>query len=366
MNGAQDYQCYGPYGPLFSSKRAGAGSPWHPGTRGHQLRGDSIAFLLLSVLQEAVDAVYTLQLEQLEEQASALYNSSSHAVANKGGEKERGESGWNDGIWSDGYRRRELPQYNQQLSRSQSHFRQLLAGVNLGIYKLTRAFLSRHIGDIPSSGSSSGSVLAQHKPVFCDSDICGERVPQCFTDYEPRVQHGIRDLVLDSQWERSLSFLDAAAVSRSEARGMGYIDRKYIYVSTGPNSTLSLYISIPHSLHDRNASVTGQQSRLFVCEVQKGFVKYPATMADLPTAEVSVYQNTITNSLRKEIANNNTDNVKLLLTDVDFQRKKRVLTLSPFKDYCYKSNEYLPEGDHVVQLTQITDKLVNLAYILYK
>ena len=95
--------------------------------------------------------------------------------------------------------------------------------------------------------------------------------PLCHTDYEPRVNNALSEIIIPthSNWSLDLSFLDKAAVEKSAAKGYGYVDRKYVYTSSGVNSTLTLSV--------RN-DVT---ARLWLCEVQKGFATYPAWAADL-------------------------------------------------------------------------------------
>jgi hypothetical protein len=102
------------------------------------------------------------------------------------------------------------------------------------------------------------------------SELSSER-PQCYTNFEPRVQNALSEIVVPqhSNWKSELSFLDAAAVLKSATKGYGYIDRKYIYTSVGINSTLEVTVRV------------SRPSAVWLCEVQKGFAKYPNTMADL-------------------------------------------------------------------------------------
>lgn len=70
-------------------------------------------------------------------------------------------------------------------------------------------------------------------------------------------------------WLRQLSPFDAKAVARGEAQHLGYLDRKYVFWSQGPGSSLQLEVRVRHI------------SPIWLCELQKGFVQYPSTMADL-------------------------------------------------------------------------------------
>jgi hypothetical protein len=95
--------------------------------------------------------------------------------------------------------------------------------------------------------------------------------PTCHTNFEPRRQNALADILVPqhTNWALELSFLDSAAVARSAERGLGYIDRKNIFASTGVNSSIAF--TVRHSA----------ASRLWLCEVQKGFSKYPVFEADL-------------------------------------------------------------------------------------
>lgn len=130
--------------------------------------------------------------------------------------------------------------------------------------------------------------------------------PNCFTDYEPRATrgHSISAISVNlstlapawtlkqmhSQpanssifWQLLLSPFDANAVNKAQQRGLGYLDRKYAFFSQGQHSVLSLKLHAYHS------------APVWLCELQKGFLKYPASMADLDAgAEVTVYLNFFT------------------------------------------------------------------------
>jgi hypothetical protein len=104
--------------------------------------------------------------------------------------------------------------------------------------------------------------------------------PTCFTSFEPRQSHDLSQQIETrfSNWTLQLSPFDRDAVQRNDKRHMGYLDRKYIHMSTGPGSVLALRISSVGT------------NVLWLCEVQKGFAKYPSSMDDLNTgAEVFLW-----------------------------------------------------------------------------
>ncbi len=77
--GCAVYKCQGPYVPEFSEKSppgVGIGASWHPGRRGHQMRGENLAYFLLSVLEDALKA-----MEPTVHNCLMLANSTSQSVS---------------------------------------------------------------------------------------------------------------------------------------------------------------------------------------------------------------------------------------------------------------------------------------------
>jgi len=396
VNAAQDYACYGPYDKNFGVKTPGGGAQWHPGKIGHELRGDVLAFFVLSILDDALATIQREQLEALEEIAPAPSLNHAGAVNVKPGSVQTPEA--------------------RVLKKQQSflHQRNVIPAINEGIYKVAQKYLGKHIG-----GGGAKKLLARHPARWCGEEICGDHVPQCFTDYEPRVSSGFSEVVLESEWERGLSFFDRNGVQKSIDKGLGYIDRKYIYLSTGVGSKISFYANVlgqsnegpvakmqaktvsKNDTHVKSgaksgggletsvealggglrralagggsathtndtAASTAPTSRLYLCEVQKGFLQYPADMDDLLTgALVDVYLDAGKSSLISSIRHNNTQSLSAFVKDLPVARRKR-LNLVAFKDYCYATDLFLPAGHHVVTISQKTDKRINLAYVLFK
>ncbi len=123
--------------------------------------------------------------------------------------------------------------------------------------------------------------------------------PTCHTSFEPRVSNALEDIIIPeySTWHSELSFLDKNAVEKSILQGRGYMDRKYIYTSTGVNSTLAVNVHVngvisSSRINGTNTDDKGRNTPIWLCEVQKGFAKYPPTHADLPVgAEVFIEYN---------------------------------------------------------------------------
>ena len=197
--GLEAYKCLGPYGIDFGEKTGGGGSSWHPGLKGHRVRGNSMSYFLLEILGEAVDSIL-----------------------------------------------------------------QDMSSIPLKEIKMkSRNFLNENQMQYPPE-----------QPVACDYKFCNSD-PHCFTEYEPRVQNSLRDIVVgrsSSNWTLDISFFDAKAILKAQAKGRGYLDKKYIYMSHSPTHPLSLLIK-PSTL-----------SHLWICELQKGFLQYPSWLGDLDTA----------------------------------------------------------------------------------
>jgi hypothetical protein len=110
-------------------------------------------------------------------------------------------------------------------------------------------------------------------------------VSNCFTSLEPKVTHSMEEIINTDnnagifsngnktasavRWEKGISWMDEKAIQKAESRGMKYLDRKYIYLSQGNKTVISFNIQLTH------------ENVIWLCELQKGFGKYPATMADL-------------------------------------------------------------------------------------
>jgi hypothetical protein len=259
----QTYKCRGPYGPTFSEKTPGGGAGWHPGKLGHKLRGDNIAYFLLKIFEEALDSILSSttgcnatesgRLRRLGEESTVATST----VVTSGG-------------------------HPHEMANS------LLA--------TSMKFMHDHIDKSP----------LYKAPVACLPEECSSDA-QCFTDYLPResantITSRIHNFSYDSQlelhgldkaisansvdlratlanWTFELSFFDAAAVQKSEDRHMGYLDRKYIFVSQGHGTHISFLVS-----------VVSKMSPIWLCECQKGFLKYPGTMTDLDRGALVILQ----------------------------------------------------------------------------
>ena len=277
----EKYRCLGPYGGDFSVKTPGGGQKWHPGKRGHQLRGDSLSFFLLSVLEDALSAVVALGEEEL------------------------------------------------ALSRA----RQVL-------------------------GEEQAKVLS--KPLICPAEEC-DSAPLCFTNYEPRMKNSLSDILLErpgahNNWTLDLSFFDQAAVAKASARGLGYLDRKFLFTSGTMHKPLTMHISPRRD-----------KSFLLVCEVQKGFNKYPAGMGDLDHAAALLLYENVTDSKGNRQHWTATSTATGGGTDDKKTRAAVVhLTLKPYADQCYRTESVIRPGNHILAVVQRHEGVrANIAYVVY-
>jgi hypothetical protein len=335
--GCDEYKCFGPYTADFCEKTPGGGAPHHPGRLMHKLRGENLAYFYLSILIEAVeDVCRLLGCDRSVETSAAV-------AAHMGGDEANlGTSGSAASVanislldTSSGAaiqpadvlqtvrHVRRLSQQRQTptdryignaLNLIQEHIPAVHGKPRVTvaeIHKVVTEYL-RQIQEVP---------LPPVPAAYNISELSSER-PLCYTNFEPRVQNALSEIVLPqhSNWKCELSFLDAAAVLKSAAKGYGYIDRKYIYTSVGVNSTLVVTVRV------------SRPSAVWLCEVQKGFAKYPSMVADLNEgAEVYVdlhSRSSVKGSQEGSAASTSTEGHNVTYTPPNLAAMKRLGTFS--------------------------------------
>jgi hypothetical protein len=284
--GCDEYKCLGPYAAEFCEKTPGGGAAHHPGRLMHKLRGENLAYFYLSILIEAVEDV--CRLLGCERSAETLAAAAAHVGSD---EANLGTSGsaaratnisvldTSSGTITQTSDVRQTVRHIRRLNQQQqtSTDRYIASTLNLtqehnpardGKPKVTSTAIHTVVSDYLRM--TQEVPLPSVPAAYNISELSSER-PQCYTNFEPRVQNALSEIVVPqhSNWKSELSFLDAAAVLKSAAKGYGYIDRKYIYTSVGVNSTMVVTVRL------------SKPSAVWLCEVQKGFAKYPNTMADL-------------------------------------------------------------------------------------
>jgi hypothetical protein len=309
--GCDEYKCFGPYTADFCEKTPGGGALHHPGRLMHKLRGENLAYFYLSILIEAVEDV--CRLLGCERSAETLAAAAPHVG---GDEANLGTSGSSASVSNisgpavdngAAASAPEVPQTVRYIRRLSQHQQTQTDRYISSALNLTRDHASPLVGQPRATSRDIHKVItgylrqvqeASLPPVpaaYNISELSSER-PQCYTNFEPRVQNALSEIVVPqySNWKSELSFLDAAAVLKSATKGYGYIDRKYIYTSVGINSTLVVTVKV------------SRPSAVWLCEVQKGFAKYPSTVADLiEGAEVYADLHSHSSTALKGAAGNN-------------------------------------------------------------
>jgi len=158
-------------------------------------------------------------------------------------------------------------------------------------------------------------------------------------------------------WTHDLSFFDKNAVIKGEAKGLGYRDRKYIYSSNGQAHSLSFLFT------------TTTKAPVWICETQKGFLKYPSTMGDLDKA---ANVNLLTNVKRYGNIDVDEDTTPEAFAHIDFDdnsggggKGPLLAPLVPAADQCYKTAEAVGPGTHILSLSQKGAQAINVAYLVY-
>ncbi len=160
-------------------------------------------------------------------------------------------------------------------------------------------------------------VNVPNPPLACDPTIChSNKIAKCYTQYVPRTMRGLDEIIVGEQpirlnyssvndllrehggnsvntsltsffgnylankWSLEMSFFDFVAVEKLSKLNLGYLDKKFVYFSHGTKSALNFMVDL------------SIESNVWICELQKGFKKYPAVIGDLDKAsEVSAVLN---------------------------------------------------------------------------
>lgn len=323
------YKCQGPYDKEFCEKTTGGGNEWHPGRKGHQFRGDNLVYNIVSILEDA-----------FAELLSSIDSCNEPEAARKGPEVTHNVT------------------FSLLKIRKSSHS-----------YTDSKVVLANSISFIKENTFDK----VPEPPKICSSEDCGHP-SNCFTDFEPKMKNSLTSLVVGRQpldlripsiynnntanlasgksdWTLELSFFDKTAVGKGIAKGYGYIDRKYIFLSHGVNSIISFRIQPKKSVNP-----------IWLCEVQKGFLKYPSNIGELDkAARVFLFKDIPTH-----IFNNETYEITLDHLNSSFGGLSKPLTLpiSHVVDSCFRSAS-ITDGNHFVTVVQKDLKQINIAYLLY-
>ena len=200
--------------------------------------------------------------------------------------------------------------------------------------------------DLARSHPPPGSHIP---PIACSPTEECRSEPKCFTDYLPRQKNSLSSIILGpTTWDLNVSFFDTKGVMTSLREGRGYIDRKMIFISR--SNTSELYFKIEVS----------SPGSIWLCQLQKGFLKYPPTMGDLnQEAVVHLYPDSKENDILHLSKETNIIplNLSLILDPSSSQIPKG-------DHICYKTND-VPKGSHVISIKQKGSKQISLSYLIY-
>lgn len=381
-----NYRCLGPYDGNFSMRSTGSGgASWHPGKKGHQLRGDALAYFVLEMIVDAASTVRDLLCSptieasrrdvskaQIAARAAAVVKTESvHNNATKSASTKNNTSAvpakashslrrlstftpnphsgsntieeaiWNNitstlSMLTNIHNAVNLPTLTKQITSAlHTHPEHHIDHSAVYMHSLCSAYLAYfHSLKLPAVSSHYDIPETTYPPT-------------CYTDYLPRQKQdmSISNLIHPpkGKWTNELSWFDKNAVEKAERKKLGYLDRKYIYRSNGNGTSLGLHISTRHN------------APLWLCELQKGFQQYPAYMSDLiDGAEITI-------CLHFPFTTNSSSSSATLKTKVSVAKK---VEIKHFVDQCYRTVSPVPAGEHLLMITQNAGKQINLAYII--
>jgi hypothetical protein len=309
------------------------GKSWHPGVLGHRYRGETLAYFMLQILADAISEVDVLFENSIRELESLNEKQQVEFIANGKNPEVIASDMIRDYVNT--YMHKHFSQLNMLLQRQKYY--SLVSNEPQQASK-TNIMQSPQTEYHPIQKELK---LQLPKSFSCDSTrhcTSNERT-QCFTDYQPRCGNGLEDIILNSNniqkilalrsdtgtyslnstcalsisevvdsdimnfdgskslhWRRELAWSDRSGVYKSIAEGKGYLDRKIVYTSTVDSKSAENKSKSTGENVDKNKCedvevnelawlsfiiVTKSTSPLWLCEVQKGFSKYPDDMGDL-------------------------------------------------------------------------------------
>lgn len=185
------------------------------------------------------------------------------------------------------------------------------------------------------------------RPLLCDPDICRSQMkPTCMTMIQPQnnpalsLTNALTDRgKVPVGWTTQLSWLDVSGVEKATKEKRGYLDKKIILVSDDSTTSPLEFIIQPKS----------KDSVLWLCQVSRGFAKYPPTMGELNTAAV-VSIEPLEKDPKKKIS-----------------ATSKVLTMTKVRgeNECFQSKEKF-SGKSKLTIRKVKESVqINIAYMLY-
>lgn len=384
IDGIDKYKCVGPYNEHFTEKTQGGGAPWHPGKLGHEMRTDTLNFLLLNILEEAIEDLYR--------NGCSKSSHSSRSLRNEDNDEEIVITKYNyESVLIDNLQLYNLDsqyspyltpefidiafnklQENINLHSSRSNIEDSKNEKKISVLKSNRnnflvlySFIEAWIPYIKKNSSnilnSTSAIKTPYKLTESNnyaeySELFSNNI-KCMTNLEPRVEkldsltanlvlshpyyknpeerkknpynqeyyefvskityeipyspdfkvynyynynyeteNSVQktnffiqnpspfitpENIMTSDWEFGISFFDQNAVKKTVARGIVYNDLKYIFKSNGQGSKITFSID-----------VSTNNSRIWICQIQKTFAPYPKGTGELePNGTFKAYLN---------------------------------------------------------------------------
>lgn len=268
------------------------------------------------------------------------------------GMKTKGEGkGWHPGVLGHKYR-----------ADSLSYFMMEIFKESLDDYITASMEGEKTLHELHQTNSQ---ILSSHhssrlpKPIACEEIVCG-KTPQCYTNYEPKMKNNLTDIIVSTRrsnepalpknWMFEISWFDQTGVKKAIEEKRGYLDKKYIIRSnfTGEGALTTIDSDSILTVHINPT----QKGPIWLCQVQKGFLKYPPSDGELDqAAALSIHTNIPLP-------------VNLLAPFVD-GLKGTSLNLTRIEDECFQTPP-IEKGNHFISIWPKNKKIqINLAYVLY-
>jgi hypothetical protein len=328
----------------------------HAGKRGHQLRGDNFAFTLLAIFKEAIT-----DLEKLLLSSKRRFLKSSETTSSSRRRLRPAETSSSPPLSLEAFARIVISQLHLHFKESDFHRFMPSLSVSSSAEKYHLSSVNKIISHYFSSQYVNSSFPP---PVPVSYKLPETNHPaHCYTDFEPRHMNSLYDIMVSDStiadrkisggngsrlsWKKERSPFDVKILAKIDKiqPPLGYLDRKYAFMSSGNFSKLSLNITIHHV------------SSIWLCELRKSMSTHFPTFTDFNKG-----------SLVNIFFHHNMKAVPFILSILPvcfsssvpycFRFLFLLSEMEYFADWCYRSIEQIPVGNHLVEIEQSTEKQV--------
>lgn len=185
------------------------------------------------------------------------------------------------------------------------------------------------------------------KPLVCSPLVCRQSTPpKCLTMIQPQftLRYNMKKFLvvpdhIPEGWTSELSWMDVNGVAKAVSENRGYLDKKIIFMSDS-NTTSPIEFSI----------IPSQTGVLWLCQVPRGFLKYPDSIASLDTGAIV----TITPQHSGKMTSRASEPKVLTMKKVSGENE------------CFQSAESFDKGRSILSIRKRDpSKRINIAYIVY-